>query len=185
MVGIEPHERWLAEFEGAGEVTVRQSRVKIGMGLVAFGAVFIAWGLFLLPAPGRLVPGPVTDVVGVLAVVFGLTALAFGIRTLVRPPVVVHLGPDGLRPPVGPVVSWREVVDAGMIGVANTQLPAVTVDPAYLARGPNLTGWRRAAWEVNASRYGPTVLLRHAPPGGNEQVVRLILAARDRMAGSR
>ena len=182
MTPTEAHEEWLAEFERAGEVTVCQSRAKVGLGLVACGTIFLAAGLFLLATPGfGLAPGSVTGGAGGFGVVFAVAALAGGIRALVKPSLVVHLGPNGLRPAIGPVIPWTEVVSAGVIDVGTTRLPAVTVAPAYVARDPGLTGWRRRAWKLTTSIHGTTIPLRHAPPGGNEQVVRLILAVRDRV----
>ena len=179
---IQAHEEWLAEFERAGQVTVRQARMKVGVGLVACGVIFLAAGLFLLATPGYgLAPDPVTDIAGGMGIVFAVAALAGGTRALIKPALVVHLGPDGLRPAIGPVIPWTEVVDAGVIDAGGTELPAVTVAPTYVARDPGLTGWRRKAWQLNTSMYGNTIPLRHAPPGGNQQVVRLIPAVRERV----
>lgn len=179
------HEEWLAEFDRTGEVTVHQSRAKVGLGLVAGGIVLLGSGLFLWLAPGSgLAPDPTLAVGGGLSVALASAALAGGVRTLVRPALVVHLGPAGLRPAVGPVVPWSEVLGAGIVEVAATQLPAVQVDPAYFGRDPGLVGWRRRGWELNRSLFGTEIPLRNAPPGGNEEVVRLILGAHERMSRS-
>lgn len=181
---LRAHEGWLAQFDRDGEVTVRQPRATVGSGLIAGSAVFLAGGLFLLLSPGfGPGPRPLLVVGGAVSVALGLAALAAGVRTLVRPALVVHLGPAGLRPAVGPVVPWSEVLGACVMEVGTTRLPAVQVDPAYFDRDPGLVGWRRKGWELHRRWYGANVALRHAPPDGNEEVVRLILSVRHRVTG--
>ncbi|MBW3651807.1 MAG: hypothetical protein KY458_14675 [Actinobacteria bacterium] len=186
MTPVPAHQEWLAELERTGEVTVRQSRAKVGVGLLAGGAIFLAAGLFLLATRGHgLAPLPVLRAAGWMAVVLAVVFIAGGVWAVAKPSLVVHLGPEGVRPAIGPVVPWAEVVDARVIDVGTTPMPAVTVAPAYCERDPGLTGWRRRGWNLTRSMYGTTIPLRHAPPGGNEEVVRLIRVARDRVMGRR
>ncbi len=186
MTPIPAHEEWLAELEQTGKVTVRQSRAKVGLGLLAVGAIFLGAGLFLLATPGYgLTPLPVLRAGGWMAVVLAVVFLAGGVWGVARPSLVVQLRPEGVRPAIGPVVPWAEVVDARVVDVGTTPMPAVTVAPAYVERDPGLTGWRRRGWNLTRSMYGNTIPLRNAPPGGNEEVVRLILVARDRAMGRR
>ncbi len=122
---IQAYVQWLAELERAGEVTVRQSRAKVGVGLLAGGAIFLAAGLFLLATGGDgLAPLPVLRVAGWLAVVPAVVFVAGGAWALAKPSLVVHLGPEGVRPAIGPVVPWAEVVDARVVDVGTTPMPA-------------------------------------------------------------
>lgn len=156
----------------------------MGLGLVALGSIFLAGGLFLLlPSLGGPFPQPVLSVVGAGVFAVALAALAFGLGTLARPALVVHLGQDGLRPALGPVVPWSKILGASLVDFGGTQLPVVHVDQAYTDRDPGLSGWRRKGWELTRRSSGTDVPLRHAAAGGDEEVVRLIYAACARMAG--
>ncbi len=90
-----------------------------------------------------------------MAVVLAVVFLAGGVWAVAKPSLVVQLRPEGVRPAIGPVVPWAEVVDARVIDLGTTPMPAVTVAPAYVERDPGLTGWRRRGWNLTRSMYGP------------------------------
>ena len=179
-------EEWRRRFLEDGEVAIRVSRLRGGLGMLAgaigFGipTVYFLWtprasGMFGL---GGL------RFAGVLGLVLVVPTFVYAIWMLVHPMLLLRLTQEGLETTHAPLAYWHEVEGARPWRTEGLTLASIALAPSFWERVEAEEPKRARRLRLHAvgggNRQGHVVVPGHAP-GGGEALVKLVLWARQQV----
>jgi hypothetical protein len=177
-------DEWRCRFLEDGELEIRVSRARGGLGMLAGAIAFGIPTLYFLWTPGSSGMFGLGGLrfAGVLGLVLVLPALYFAVRILARPMLLLRLTQDGLETMHAPLATWDEVQGARpWRAPGGLTLASIALAPSYWdrveAQDPALARRLRGHAVGGGDRKGHVVVPGGAP-GGSEALVELVLWAR-------
>ncbi len=175
-------EEWKRRFERTGEVTVRASRRGAAIG-VAAALVMFGVSMVLLLIPGSRYPLLLVRTVGWVGAVFFGVGLVVLLRSMLVPPVLLHLDRGSLTPRHLPPAGWEELLGAQTVQTGGWTLARLEFTPGYWARitATEPSGGPLRRWAMSAERRRGEARIGPMVTGGGAEVVRLVLWARQQI----